>query len=276
MRSVAVLPALVVVLVFALVAVGCPHRVAGVDVSTLTHESVRARLQQSAAHRSSMQGVIKARLPGLEGVVVNATIDVAGRAPGDLFVAVRSFFEVPQQVLVSRQNDGSGEVTLYDASSGAPHFFRGPATEKTLQRVLGVPLAPDDVVALLLARPPLDERPGWPPPRVRLIGVDEEAGTYTARIERAGRGPLVVTVDARNDTLLQATVARGDGRELVAAVFEAPRVVAGVVFAGRVKLTVIETGQELVLEVQEATWNEAIADEAFTLAPPDGMKLEPL
>lgn len=266
----------VVVLVVAVAGTGCPHRVAGVDVSTLTHESVRARLQQSAERRASMQGVIKARLPGLEGVVVNATIDVAGRAPGDLFVAVRSFFEVPQQVLVARQNDGASEVTLYDATSGAPHFFRGPGSEKTLQRVLGVPLAPDDVVALLLARPPLDGRPGWPLPRVRLIGVDEDAGTYTAQIERAGRGPLVVVVDARTDTLLQATVLRGDGRKLVAAVFEAPRAVAGVVFAGRVKLTVIETGQQLVLEVQEATWNEAIADEAFKLDPPDGMTLEPL
>lgn len=260
--------------------VGCPHRAPGVDVSTLTNEGVRLRLEKSAQRRQTMQGVMKAGLPGLQGVVVNATVDVAGRAPGDLNVAVRSFFEVPQQVLVARQTDSGGVVTLYDATSGAPRFFRGPSSERTLERVLGFPLAPDDAVALLLARPPIDTRPGWPPSRVRLVSVDEERGSYTASIERPGRGAVVVVVDAKDDTLLSATVARGDGRKLVTAVFDNPRTEHGdagdVIFAGRVTVTVADTGQQVVLALQEGTFNAPLGDEAFTLEPPEGTLIEEL
>lgn len=254
----------------------CPHRIEGPDVSTLTDAQVKARLEQSAAHRNTMQGVIKARLPGLEGVVVNATVDVAARVKdgsADLNVAVRSFFEVPQQVLVAHD----GEVTLYDATSGAPHFFRGPANERTLARVLGVPVAPDDAVALLLSRPPLDTRSGWPAARIKLVGVDEEKGTYTASIERAGRGAVVVVVDAKNDALSAIELRRGDGRKLVSAVFEDVRVdVGGVPFAWRVRLTVADTGQQVVFEVQDASFNQPLDDDAFVLVPPEGARIEPL
>ena len=269
-----------VVVVLAIVATaGCPHRIDGPDVSTLTDAQVKMRLEQSAARRQTLQGVIKARLPGLEGVVVNATVDVAARvvaSGADLNVAVRSFFEVPQQVLVSRNVNGVGEVTLYDATSGAPRFYRGPANERTLAKVLGVPVTPDDAVALLLSRPPLDMRPGWPPARVRLVAVDEEKGTYSASIERAGRGAVVVVVDAKNDALVSLEMARGDGRQLVSATFGDVVVDAGVPWAKKVTLTVADTGQQVIFELREATFNAAIDDDAFVLTPPEGTRIDPL
>lgn len=257
-------------------AVGCHRPVDGPDVSTLTDDNVRVRLQQSADRRRSLSGVLKARLPGLEGVVVNATVDVAARAAADLNVAVRSFFEVPQQVLVARTVDGVSEVTLYDATSGAPRFFRGPANERTLGRVLGVPVAPDDAVALLLSRPPLEVRPGWPAARVRLRAVDEDRGSYTAAIERAGRGLVVVVVDARTDALIALDLYRGDGRKLVSAAFADVVVEQGLPWARQLTLTVVDTGQVVIFELQQGSFNVALDDDAFVLTPPEGTPIAPL
>ncbi|MDP2340859.1 MAG: DUF4292 domain-containing protein [Deltaproteobacteria bacterium] len=251
---------------------GCPHHPELPDVSTLTDEQVSARLHKSAERRRTLEGVIKARLPGLEGVVVNATLDVAVRAPADLSVAVRSFFDMPQQVLAAF----NGEVVLYDATTGSPRFFRGPASDRTLTRVLGLPLGPDDAAALLLGRAPLDTRAGWPPPRLRLVSVDEEHATYTVQIDRPGRGAVVVTARATDDALVSAELFRGDGRKLVSARFEQLKDHDGVVFADRIALIVKDTGQALVLEVQEARFNQPLDDVAFILVPPEGSVVLPL
>ncbi len=271
MRSSPGIQWIVVVVVIVAVA-GCPHQPQLPDVSTLTNDEVRARLEHSATRRQTLEGVVKARLPGVEGLVVNATLDVAARAPGDLSVAVRSFFEMPQQVLAAFQ----GEVVLYDATSGAPRFFRGPASERTLARVLGVPLAPDDVTALLLGRAPLEPRAPWPPPKVHLLSVDEEHGTYTVQIDRPGRGAVIVTARAVDDALVAAEVFRGDGRKLVSCRFDQLSDRQGVAFAQRISLVVKESGQELALEIQDARFNQPLPDEAFVLVPPSGAVVSPL
>jgi hypothetical protein len=258
--------------------VACVHIQRFPEVRALTHADVDARLRASAARRHAVDGVAKASLPGLSGAVLNATVDVAAAAPDRLSVAVRSFFEVPQQILVATA-DG---VTLYDATSGAPRFLRGPASDRSLARVLGVPLAPDDAVALILGRAPLDVVAGHPPPRVRLVAVDEDAGTYTARIERAGRGALLVTARVSDDALVAAEVWRGDGRPLVRARCGDFVVEGGVAFARRIELSLVDAddGQipaEVVLSMARATWNPpALPDTAFVLDVPEGMSVEPL
>lgn len=268
---------LVSVLGAALAQSGCTRpRKDGVDVSTLTHPLVDARLRQSAARRVSLSGTYTARLPGIEGVVVNATVDVAARAPGDLNIGVRSFFEVPQQVLVASNVDGQSVITLYDATSGAPVFSRGPASERTLGRVIGVPLLPDDAVSLLLGRPPLDVREGYPAARVRLLDVDETRGTYRASIERAGRGAVVVDVDAKDDAVVGATLARGDGRRLATVRVVAHVDVDGVRYPRQLLLRVEESGQEVILEVKDVDFGAVVLDEAFVLEPPEGTPIRSL
>ena len=273
-----VVAGLVALLSFVVVDGACVHVPRFPEVRALTHADVTSRLRASAERRRSVDGVAKAALPGLSGAVLNATVDVAAAAPDRLSVAVRSFFEAPQQILVANA-DG---VTLYDATSGAPHFFRGPASERTLARVLGVPLLPDDAVALILGRAPLDVVDGRPTPRVRLVAVDDVAGTYTARIERAGRGALLVTARVTDDAIVAVEVWRGDGRPLVRASCSDFVVQDGTAFARRIELSLVDDAsgpgpQSVVLSMSKATWNPpALPETAFVLDVPPGLPLEPL
>jgi hypothetical protein len=258
----------------------CAHVVA-YEPSTVTVAGVTARLQRNAVARHQAEGTIRAALPGLQGVAMQATVDVAAVAPQRLSVSVRSFFDLPMQVLVA---DGD-TVTLYDATSGAGRFARGPATPATLQRVLGVPLMPDDVVALLLGRAPIDARADWPAPRVGVQNVDAVAGTYTAIIERAGRGALWWTARLVDDALVSAVAFAGDGRRLVEVTASDIRPENGVLLAHSLSLHLVPADEggafaearDVVLTVQELRFNgEAIANEAFVLQPPAGTPIDAL
>jgi hypothetical protein len=251
---------------------GCAHAPRFPALATLTHADVAARLGTAARARRAVEGTARAALPGIGGAVLNATLDLAAAAPARLSVAVRSFFEVPAQVFVA---DGD-VVTLYDASSGAPVFRRGPAHERALGRVLGVPLAPDDAVAVLLGRAPVDADAALPA-RVRLVGVDEDAGTYTASVERAGRGALRVTARVDDDAIVAWEVWRGDGRPLLRARCSDFVDVGGVAFARRIAVEPVDGGPGVVLTMGQATWNPpSLPDTAFVLEPPPGTPIAPL
>lgn len=257
---------------------GCVPAAPLPEVEALSDAQARARLLAGGARRERMDAVIKAALPGLQGVVVNATMDVAAVAPAQLSVSVRSFFEVPQQVLVA---DGA-TVTVYDATSGSPRFFQGPANALSLRRVLGLPLSPDDAVALVLGRAPLaPEREGWPAPRVRVIAVDVRAQTYTVAIERPGRGALHWTSRLADDALVGLSVFTGDGRPLVSATLSEHVDVDGIAFAHRIVVHLLDAvgaeGQDVVLRVVDGHFNgPPLPPEAFTLTPPAGVRVDPL
>jgi len=247
-------------------------------VESISDPQARARLAATGARRERMDAIVKAALPGLQGVVVNATMDVAAVAPAQFSVSVRSFFEVPQQVLVA---DGS-TVTIYDATSGSPRFYQGPANALSLRRVLGLPLSPEDAVALMLGRAPLSaEREGWPLPRVRVIAVDGASQTYTVSIERAGRGALHWTARLKDDALVGLVAFTGDGRPLVSATLTDHTDVDGIAFAQRIAVRLEDAsgsdGQEVVLRVVDGHFNgPPLPPEAFTLTPPPGVRVDPL
>jgi hypothetical protein len=258
---------------FAPLGAGCVHVPAHPEVRALTDADVALRLTQQAERRRAVDGVAKASLPGLGGAVLNATVDLAAEAPARLSVAVRSFFEAPQQIFVA---DGD-TVTLYDATSGTPRFSRGPARADTLARVLGVALAPDDAVALILGRAPVLAREQLAAPRVRLVDVDDDQGTYRAAIERVGRGRLVVTARARDDAIVALEMMHGDGRPLLQATCSDFVVVGGVAFAQRIEIARADGEAGLVLSMTTATWNPpALPDTAFVLEVPPGLPVEPL
>ncbi len=204
---------------------------------------------------------------------MNATVDVACQAPQSLSVSVRSFFEVPMQVLTANDH----VVTLYDASSGTPRFAQGPASERSLTRVLGVPLAPDDATALILGRAPLHaHKPGWPAPRVRVVDVDDKARTYTAAIERPGRGLLRWTARFDDDAAVAVEAFTGDGRPLVRAELSQHAAHSDVLFAQRVTVKTTD-GKEVVLTVQQGSYNGTpLPPESFSLTPPPGAVIDPL
>ena len=136
------------------VAAGCPRPAPLPSLDGLTDEVAVRRARAGGERRARLVGTIKARLPGLEGVVASADLDVALQPRAMVSVAVRSFFEQPMQMLVT-----DGElVTVFDATQGQPVFFRGSADAATLARVLPLPLSPRETVAIFLARPPVEGR----------------------------------------------------------------------------------------------------------------------
>ena len=249
----------------ALLVAACPTRIPRPDLSTLTSAQAVARVRAAAAKRERMVGTVKAKLPGLEGVVMSADLDVALQPPAMLSVAVRSFFEQPQQVLVT-----DGEiVTLYDATSGAPVFKRGPVDERAVSRVLPIPLMPAEVIAVFLARPEGT--------RGRLVSVDDKAGTYDVWLEGAGVAPCQLTVRGSDDGIVRWQHFRKDGRPSLDVRYADLRAVGDAVLPFRWSARVMDTGQALDFVATDVTFNgPALPIESFRLDPPANMPLGPL
>lgn len=247
---------------------GCPSRPVFPDIATLTDSQATARVHQAAARRARMVGTVKARLPGVEGVVMNATLDVAVEPRARLSVAVRSFFEQPMQMLVT---DGD-VVTLFDATQGGPVFRRGAVNQGTVSALLPIPLWPHEVVEVFLARPP---------PRAvgRLVHVDDRRGTYDVWFEPEGDAPFQVTVRATDDAIVRWQHFRKDGRPLLEVEYGDLRDVGEAVlpFAWTLTLVDREPREALVFKATDVIFNGApLPDEAFRLEPPPGVPVQPL
>lgn len=255
------------IVVVAGLAGGCPHRPPGVDLSNLTDEIATARVHQAAARRQRMVGTVKAKLPGLEGVVMSANVDVAVEPPARLSVAVRSFFEQPQQMLVT---DGS-TVTIFDATQGAPVFKQGPVNARAVSLLLPIPLWPHEVVEVFLAHP-RDDAKG------RLVGVDEEKGTYDVWFEPPGDAPFQLTVRAVDDAILRWQHHKKDGTPSLDVRYDDLRAVGDAVLPFSWTLTTAEDPpRSLVFVATDVTFNgPPLGDDAFRLNPPANVPLLPL
>jgi outer membrane lipoprotein-sorting protein len=251
-------------------AAGCPPpRVSLPELESLTDAQATSRIVNAAARRERMSGVVKAKLPGLQGVVMSATLDVAVEPAAKLSVAVRSFFEQPQQVLVT---DGT-VVTLYDSTSGEPVFMRGPVSARAVAKVLPVQLLPDEVVAVFLARPL------GATPKGRLVGVDHEKATYTVWLESFGHAPVQITARVTDDAIVRWQHFTKDGRPVLDVTYADLRAVGDAVVPFGWTITLVDRTpqQALLFTAQDVTFNgPALPDEAFRLEPPPGVSVLPL
>lgn len=263
-----------VTLAIVFTATACPPRVSTLpELESLTDAQATSRIVNAAARRERMYGVVKAKLPGLQGVVMSATLDVAVEPAAKLSVAVRSFFEQPQQVLVT---DGT-IVTLYDATSGEPVFMRGPVSARAVSKVLPVPLLPDEVVALFLARP-------FEQSRGRLVGVDHEKATYDVWLESPGHAPAQITARVADDAIVRWQHFKRDGRPLLDVTYADFRPVTGAngveavaPFAWTITLVDRTPAQALLFTASDVTFNgPALPEDAFRLEPPPGVNVLPL
>lgn len=247
---------------------GCPPRARFPELETLTDGQATARVHQAANRRARMVGTVKARLPGVEGVIMNATLDVALEPRSRLSVAVRSFFEQPMQMLVT---DGE-VVTLFDASQGSPVFRRGPVNAHAVSLLLPIPLWPHEVVEVFLARPPQGATG-------RVVAVDEQKGTYDVWFEPAGDAPFQLTVRADDDAVLRWRHFRRDGRPLLEVEYGDLRTVGSAVLPFSWSLTLVEgeSRESFVFTASDVLFNgPPLPDDAFRLDPPPGVPLLPL
>lgn len=176
------------------------------------------------------------------------------KGPGSMRFETLSPFGQPLRLVVIHQ----GWLTAYDAATN--EALVGPATAETIAQVLGLPLDPDDLVAVLAGRAlaPRDLRVAevLPPdargPSLRLIGAVQRQRVWmdldtgeVRQVEIAG-GRFPVTISYRRD----GSVPAGFDFE-----------------AGRVSLTGSVTYQNTVV-------GAGIEAERFVLALPKGAKIQ--
>lgn len=248
---------------------GCPRREPLPDLSSLTPEVARLRLEKEGARRARVAAVVKARAPGWQGVFASADLDVVVEAPANMLVAVRSFFEQPMQVFAT---DGA-TVTLFDGTGDAgPRWYEGPVGERSLAVLLPIPIPPQVAVPLFLGRAPAEGA------RARNLSIDEQARTYTLELQRDDRR-FLVTARIDDDVMTRAIVFTPDGRKLLTATLSEVRPVAGVPFAHRLALSlaVDEGPREVVLDARDVALNgPPYPAGAFLVVPPPGQQAAPL
>lgn len=245
----------------------CPRQTPPPKVKQLTLKQAHGRLLAESERRLRVAGLYKARLGGIAGLVASADLDVIAESPARLHLAVQSFFGQPIQVLAT---DGE-TVTLYDArGEGGPRFFAGPATERSAQMLLGVPLTVDEVVAAILGRLPPDATP-------LAHALDEGTDRYTVVYSLPGGGRATVTADG-DDTIRSLVVGEADGQERFAITYDDIEDQGGLRWATdiEVKATVGGKVETLSLEPRDITVNgPALGDDVFSVGLPPGASFEP-
>jgi hypothetical protein len=154
-----------------------------------TLEACVRALRAAAARRQRVEGLLQARLPGLQGAVLNADIDIVAMPAGFVFLSVRGFFGAPTHVLTSNGKD----ATLYDASGPAPVFRHGAVDDASLQRVLSIDIDPTRVVNVLLANVAQNDR------TTHQLLRSDDVSTWV-RVENSKDGSAVV-VELDHSTL---------------------------------------------------------------------------
>jgi hypothetical protein len=246
----------------------CPRQTPPPDIKQMTLEQAHGRLLAESERRQRVAGLYKARLGGVAGLVVSADLDVIAEWPARLHLAVQSFFGQPVQVLAT---DGE-RVTLYDArGEGGPRFFAGPATERSAELLLGVPLTVDEVVAAILGRLPPDATP---------LAHAQESGTgrYTVVYTLPRGGRATVTAD-HDDVIRTLVVGEPGGAERFALTYDDIEDRGGLRWATaiEVRATLAGKAETLTLSARDITVNgAALGDDVFSVGLPPGESFEPL
>jgi outer membrane lipoprotein-sorting protein len=155
---------------------GCPHRPVEVHFGpegeiTDPRKMVDLLAQRDGAF-SSLIGDARLHVDSAQG---NGTVKqfVAIARPASLHIESFDFFGRPLSVLVS---DGK-EFSLYDAEKG--EFYRGPATEQSIDRFLPISVPPAQIVSMMLGDVP---RSAGAEPR---LTIDPGSGRYVLLLQSA-------------------------------------------------------------------------------------------
>ena len=247
----------------------CGHGSNTFDMRALTSKEVIARVLADAAGRDRLTGTVRARIPGVAGVVASADLDVAVQAPAALSVAVRSFFDQPSQVLVT---DGT-TFTLFDTSDGNPVFYQGAPSAAAMERLLALPVSPNEAVQIFLQRPP-------PGARARLLDRGDALGVFHVWLEAIGQGPVELGVRAADGAILSWRVHARDGSPLLDVSYGDFVVVGAARFARHFTITMLggqNAGKALAFDAVDVVYNgTALPADAFVLVPTPGVTVRSL
>lgn len=205
---------------------GCPRPTLP-EVERLTSPEVaRLRLEKEGARRERLSGHVKARLDGIQGLFANADLDVLIERPAKLHIAVRSFFEQPLLVLATDGVFLSG----YDASSGSVVFLEDAVDGRTFERLVGLTIWPQDLVAVFLGVPPAAGA------EARQLAIDERARTYQVGLVEPQGFVSVVTSRLEDDAMVRWQRYDREGQLLFDARYSDFEVRGGVPFAHNLRL----------------------------------------
>lgn len=258
--------------VVTLLAAGCP-RAALPEVERLTSPEVaRLRLEKEGETRHRMSGHVKARMDGIQGLFASADLDVLIERPAKLHIAVRSFFEQPMLVLAT---DGVF-LTGFDATQdGGPIFLKDAVSGRTFERLVGLEIWPQDLVAVFLGVPPAA---GADP---RQLAIDEKKGTYQVGLVEPQGLVSVITARLSDDAMVRWQRYSRAGDLLFDARYGRFEERGGIPFAHTLRLELPGSREEapraVRFEAKDIEVNgEPFDPAAFSIPPPPGVVPRPL
>jgi hypothetical protein len=191
----------------------------------------------------------------------SAGVNIAAERPAKLRTEVLGFFNSPVVLLAT--NGETMQISLNDKGT----FSEGPATAKSLARVVQVSLDPADLVSLLFGDPPI--LPGANPTGLR---VDVDRRAYATTLSAEGRTEIVYQ-DVETLLPVGAEVEGPDGWR---AEFADPQTHGDAVIPGRIVLFSADGQTELKLSYRKVRVNLVVEDNLFQLTPPKGAQILPL
>lgn len=166
----------------------------------------------------------------------------------------------PTGILVARDD----HIRWVDPVGG--RYWDGPASQEALDRLVGMPLFPDEMVAILA---------GALPPRADVASaVLEPAPMDSAYRLTIAAGDLTeqVLVDEADLTVRSRTRYDADGREVLRVLYGRFRDIQEYPFPLRVELTLPQSDYRMKIDYQRVLLNQAVEEGLFDLPIPPGSK----
>jgi len=233
---------------------GCPRR--PVDFGPrgrVTDPQELLRLVGEAEHSASSisaEGQVSFDVP--EGKLTVGAFASAAE-PASLMIQANDFFGRPQSVLAS---DGE-RFGLWMAQEGA--YYVGPATPANLARFLRVPLAPAEVVAMLLGRAPRIA-PGAP------WSLTVDGGERAYLLSTTGQRLWIDPITTRP---VKSEISTGAGGYRVTFSDFQPAGDRAVPFPRRITLESLGAKAKIELSASKVTLNEQLDPSQFSPDPPE-------
>lgn len=181
--------------IFLMMGPSCRTHTPSPNLTDVSMEQAVSRLQKECDQRFRMEGMVRAKVSGLQGLWANAKMDVVVEKPNKIHLAIRSFFEQPIQVI----STNGTSLSVYDASGdGGAQFFQGALQHETLQKLSPIPVSASEFVNLLLGCAPLADSH-------LEMAIDQSSNTYTL-LGSKGEFYVEVTANLKDDALQKSVV----------------------------------------------------------------------